>query len=118
MKRGSTTLRSFITKRKDIGGQDTNHGNFNDTSKNDKGQFVRIRLKTGDKTYVGDVFLPENFSVSDLMNDSKHFIILANAVEEGPIKDEPMGSLAFNKTMTQWVELEAVKKKRGVTIST
>ena len=127
MKRGST-LKPFIIKRGDIGGQDTKecpfcgeeikamvtichfcHGNFNDTLRDNKGQFVRIRLKTGDKTYVGDAFLPENFRISDLINDNKRFIVLANAVEEAPTRDLPIGFLALNKTMTKWVELETVK---------
>jgi hypothetical protein len=29
---------------------------YSGTSRDNKGQFVRIRLKTGDKTYVGDVY--------------------------------------------------------------
>jgi hypothetical protein len=129
MKRRST-LKPFIIKRGDIGGQDTKecpfcgeeikamvtichfcHGKLNGQSKDNKGQFVRIRFKAGDKTYVGDVFLPENFRVSDLISENKRFIVLVNAVEEAPTRDLPIGFLALNKTMIKWVELETVKEE-------
>ena len=127
IRRGST-LKPFIMKQRDIGDQDTKECPFcgeqiktmatichfcyskvDDTSRDDKGQFVRIRLKAGEKTYVGDAFLPENFRVSDLLSDNKRFIVLKNAVEEAPTRDLPIGFLALNKTMTKWVELEPVK---------
>ena len=87
------------------------HGDLNVTSKNNKGKFVRIRLKAGDKTYFGDVFLPEHFRVSDLINDDRHFIVLANAVEEKQTRDVPIGFLALNKNMAEWIELKTVEEE-------
>jgi hypothetical protein len=76
------------------------------TEKVNMGQFVKIRLKSGEKTYFGDVFIPEHLRVSDILNDSRHFIVFSNAVEERKTKDVAVGFLAINKNMTEWIELK------------
>ena len=97
-------MRTANTKLHDIMSKGDLHG----TAKDNKGEFVSIRLKAGDKIYFGDVFLPENFRVSDLINDDRRFIILTNAVEERENTDLPIGYLALNKDMTEWIELKTV----------
>jgi len=76
------------------------------TEKSNVGQFVKIRLKAGEKIYFGDIFIPENLRVSDIINDGRHFIVFSNAVEERKTKDVPVGFLAINKNMTEWIELK------------
>lgn len=81
-------------------------------TKDKKGQFVKVRLKTGEQTYAGDVFVPEYINrLSDVLNDSKrHFIILTNAVEETKLRDIPVGFIAINKDLAEWIRLvEATK---------
>ena len=82
------------------------HTTLKGTEKGNIGQFVKIRLKAGEKIYFGDVFLPENLRVSDIINDSRHFIVFSNAVEERKTKDVSVGFLAINKNMTEWIELK------------
>ena len=56
------------------------HSDLKDAVKEKKGKLVTVRLKSGEKTYFGDIFLPEYvLRVSDVINDERHFIILSNA---------------------------------------
>jgi hypothetical protein len=75
--------------------------------KDRKGQLVKVRLKSGEKIYFGDIYLPEYvFRVSDVINDNRHFIILSNAFEETRVRDVTIGFLAINKNLTEWIELK------------
>ncbi len=75
--------------------------------KDRKGQYVKVRLKSGEKIYFGDIYLPEYvYRVSDIINDNRHFIILSNAFEETRVRDITIGFLAINKNLTEWVELK------------
>jgi hypothetical protein len=83
------------------------HSDLKDTAKDKKGEMVKVRLKAGEKTYFGDIFLPEHSArVSDIINDERHFIILSNAFEETRVRDVPIGFLAINKNLTEWIELK------------
>ncbi|MBA4391392.1 MAG: hypothetical protein C0399_10700, partial [Syntrophus sp. (in: bacteria)] len=63
--------------------------------------------------YVGDIFIPEHLRVSDVINDSRHFIVFSNAVEERKTKDVLVGFLAINKNMTEWIELKTTDEERS-----
>ena len=83
------------------------HSDLKDAAKDKKGKLVTVRLKSGEKIYFGDVFLPEYvLRVSDVINDERHFIILSNAFEETRVRDVPIGFLAINKNLTEWIELK------------
>jgi hypothetical protein len=83
------------------------HGDLKDVVKDKKGKLVTVRLKAGEKIYFGDIFVPEIiYRVSDIINDERHFIILSNAFEETRVRDVPIGFLAINKNLTEWIELK------------
>jgi hypothetical protein len=83
------------------------HSDLKDALKGKKGKLVTVRLKSGEKIYFGDIFLPEYvLRVSDIINDERHFIILSNAFEETRVRDVPIGFLAINKNLTEWIELK------------
>ncbi len=79
---------------------------FQEIEKEKEGQFIRVRVKTGDKTYAGDLFVPDYMSrVSDVLNDKKPFIVLVNSVEEAKAVDIKVGFIAINKNMVQSIRL-------------
>ncbi len=82
------------------------HHDLRGASKDNKGKMVKIRFKAGEKVYCGDIFLPENTRVSDMVNDGRRFLVLVNAVEERATRDVPIGFLALNKAMIEWIELK------------
>ncbi len=83
------------------------HSQLKDLAKDRQGKRVKIRLKTGEKVYFGDIFLPCHIHrASDVINDERHYIILSNAFEETRIRDVPVGFVAINKRLTEWVELK------------
>lgn len=83
------------------------HSDLKDLGADKKGQLVKVRLKAGEKVYSGDIFLPEDsYRASDIINDERHFIILSNAFEETRVRDVPIGFLAINKNLTEWIELK------------
>lgn len=81
------------------------HEDLNGTSKDSKGRFVRVRVKNGEKIYLGDIFVPEKLRVSDMINNDRRFIVLSNAVDVRQARDIYIGFLAINKTRTEWIEL-------------
>jgi hypothetical protein len=84
---------------------------FQETAKEKKGKFMKLRLKAGDKTYAGDVFVPDYLNrVSDVINDKKPFIVLVNAVEETRAIDVPVGFIALNKTLIESIRLSDEKQ--------
>jgi hypothetical protein len=93
---------------------------FQEIEKDKEGQFIRVRVKTGDKTYAGDLFVPDYMSrVSDVLNDKKPFIVLVNSVEETKAVDIKVGFIALNKNMVQSIRLsdenQTEKEQRFVT---
>jgi len=79
---------------------------FQEIAKDKKGQFIRVRVKAGEKTYAGDVFVPDYMSrVSDVLNDKKPFIVLVNTLEEAKAVDIRVGFIAVNKNMVQSIRL-------------
>lgn len=79
---------------------------FQSASKDKSGYFVRVRIKTGDTTYSGDVFVPDYLNrVSDVMNDKKPFLILTNTMQETRAIDVPIGFIAINKNLIQSIRL-------------
>ena len=70
------------------------------------GNLVRVRLKTRNKVYTGDIFMPHHVSrVSDVINDTRHFILLSNTSEETNTSEINIGFLAINKNIVEWVRL-------------
>jgi phosphotransferase system IIA component len=62
------------------------------------GKLVRVRLKTRDKVYTGDIFMPYHITrISDVINDTRHFILLSNTSEETKTSEINIGFLAINK---------------------
>lgn len=78
---------------------------LNSVSKDNKGQLIRVRVKTGGKTYLGDIFVSETRRISDVINDKRRFIVLTNTCEVQQARDIPVGYLAINKERTEWIEL-------------
>lgn len=84
------------------------HSDLQSITKDKSGAFVKIRIRVGKRTYSGDIFVPDHLSrLSDAINDTRHFIILVNAVEETGIREVPIGFLAINKNQAEWIELKA-----------
>lgn len=84
---------------------------FQEIEKDKEGQFIRVRVKTGDKSYAGDLFVPDYMSrVSDVLNDKKPFIVLVNSVEETKAVDIKVGFIAINKNMIQSIRLSDEKQ--------
>jgi NAD-dependent SIR2 family protein deacetylase len=81
------------------------YADLNSVSKDNKGQFIKVRVKTAGRTYLGDIFVPENFRISDVINNSRRFIVLTNVLEVQEARDIPVGYLAINKERTEWIEL-------------
>jgi hypothetical protein len=87
------------------------HSDLRGVAKEKAGRFIKVRLKTGEQTYAGDLFVPDYLNrVSDVLNDTKHFIILANSVEETRIRDVAVGFVAINKSLVEWIRLMEVKE--------
>jgi hypothetical protein len=81
------------------------YADLNSVSKDKKGQFIQVRVKTAGKTYLGDIFVPENFRISDVINNNRRFIVLTNVLEVQQTRDIQVGYLAINKERTEWIEL-------------
>ena len=70
------------------------------------GKYVKVRVKTGDQIYSGELFVPDYLHrVSDVLNDRKDFIILSGSVEENKVRDIPIGFIAVNKSRIEWIRL-------------
>jgi ribosomal protein L40E len=77
------------------------------------GQYVRVRAKAGDKIYRGDLFVGKTERISDTINDTRRFIILSNAKEEGKLSDISIGFLALNKDSIESVRLSESDDGKG-----
>ncbi len=82
------------------------HTHLSGVSKDKKGKFVRIKLKTRDKIYYGEVYVPSSLSrVSDVINDERQFISLSHTKEETKTSEIPIGFIAINKNVIEWIRL-------------
>lgn len=77
------------------------------------GKNIRVRIKTGDKIYRGDLFVGKTERISDTINDTRRFIILSNAKEEGKLSDISIGFLALNKDSIESVRLSETDDGKG-----
>jgi hypothetical protein len=87
---------------------------FREATKDKSGTFVQARLVVGEKTYSGEIFVPDYLNrLSDVINDGgKQFIILSNAVEEDHVRDIPIGFLAINKNQAERLELKNAEEEK------
>jgi hypothetical protein len=70
------------------------------------GKFVRVKIKSREKLYTGDIYITEiNSRISDIMNDSRKYISLVNATEDGKIDDMKIGYVVINKSIVETVSL-------------
>ena len=84
------------------------HTNLSGLPKEGEGRFVKVRLKTRDKTYYGDIFIPEHlYRLSSVINDERQFIALTDTKEETKTSEIHIGFLAINKNAVEWVRLIA-----------
>jgi hypothetical protein len=89
------------------------HRDLLGAAKEKHGQFVTVRLKTGEQVYSGDIFVPDYLNrLSDVLNEARHFIILTNAVEETKVRDVPVGFIAINKNLAEWIRLKEKEEPR------
>ncbi len=89
------------------------HRDIQDGSREKNGKLIRVRMKAGEKIYIGDIFLPSYlYRVSDVINDNRHFIVLSNALEEGRTRNISIGFLAINKNHTEWIELQTTAEEQ------
>ncbi|HEX2964459.1 MAG TPA: hypothetical protein VHO84_01665 [Syntrophorhabdaceae bacterium] len=86
------------------------YSDLQDSTTRSKGNFSRIRVKTGGKTYVGDIFVPDDHRVSDVINSSRRFVVLTNAFEVQAARDILIGQLAINKERTERIEVTDQKR--------
>lgn len=61
------------------------------------GERVRVTVKTTKKTYRGHLFVGKTERMSDAINDSRRFVVLTEAFEEGKLGDISIGFVALNK---------------------
>ena len=89
--------------------------NLSSLTKDMKGTFAKVRLKSREKVYNGDIFIPDYLSrLSNVINDSRHFISLTNTKEETETSEIPIGFIAVNKNSIEWVRLlEEESKPEG-----
>jgi hypothetical protein len=78
------------------------------------GQQMRVRVKAGEKTYRGDLFVSNTERISDTINDARRFIVLSNAKEEGKLSDISIGFLALNKDSIESVRLCETEDGKGL----
>ena len=75
-------------------------------AKDQKGRFVKVCLKTRDKTYYGEIFVPSHISrLSNVINDQRQFIALTHTREETETTEIEIGFLAVNKNAVEWIRL-------------
>ncbi len=74
--------------------------------KNQEGKFIRVKIKTREKLYTGDIYIGDTISrASDIVNDNRKFISLANAAEETKLDSIKIGYIALNKSIVDWVSV-------------
>ena len=79
-------------------------GSYTHNLSNEEGKFVRVRLKASDKVYNGDIYVPSHSErVSDMLNDRRSFVLMANTTEESMNRELSIGFVAINKVSIEWV---------------
>lgn len=99
------------------------HTDLTGLPKEGEGKFAKVRLKTRDKTYYGDIFIPSHlYRLSNVINDARQFIALTDAKEETKTSEIHIGFLAINKSAVEWIrlmadesELEVIQQVSGQT---
>ena len=82
------------------------HANLSSLTKGMQGKFVKVKLKTREKVYYGDIFIPDYLNrLSNVINDNRYFISLTNTREETETTEIPIGFIAVNKNSIEWVRL-------------
>lgn len=83
------------------------------------GKYVKVRIKTGEQVYTGELFVPDYLQrMSDVLNDRKSFVILINTIEENKIRDLPIGFIAINKNRIEWIRLaESQRSAEGASFT-
>jgi hypothetical protein len=74
-------------------------------------------VKNGERIYLGDIFVPENYRVSDIINNDKRFIVLSNAIDVRQTRDIYIGFLAINKRRAEWIELSTPQESMSINSS-
>ena len=70
----------------------------------EKGKFIRVRLRALGKVYNGDIYVPSHSKrVSDMLNDKRRFVLMANTTEEVTNRELSIGFVAINKASIEWV---------------
>ena len=88
------------------------HTNLSGLPKEGEGRFVKVRLKTRDKTYYGNIFIPEHlYRLSSVINDERQFIALTDTKEETKASEIHIGFLAINKNAVEWIRLMATESE-------
>ena len=84
-------------------------------SKVKEGYNVKVRIKTGEKIYTGDIYIYGFMKrVSEIVNDKRPFISLANTFEEVKSREVEIGYIAINKMHVDWVrEVRPDSKETG-----
>jgi len=94
------------------------HSNLVSSSKKKEGRFAKVRLKTRDKIYYGEIFIPAFLArLSDVINDERHFISLSNTREETKASEIHIGFLAVNKNAVEWVREEELEPEKADQVS-
>jgi hypothetical protein len=95
------------------------HTDLLSSAKEKQGKYVKVRVKTGEQVYTGDLFVPDYMQrMSDVLNDRKDFIILVNTIEENKIRDIPVGFIAINKNLIEWIRLvETQRPQDGANVN-
>jgi len=82
------------------------HSQLKEETDKKKGKLVKVRVKTKDKLYWGEVFVPEDLKrPSDVFNDERRFFLLMNTKEETQASEIHIGFLAINKTAVEWIRV-------------
>jgi hypothetical protein len=70
------------------------------------GRFVKVRLKSKDKIYYGDIYVPGYTNrISDVVNDAREFLSLVNTYQETRGPDLEIGYITINKSAVEWVRI-------------
>jgi hypothetical protein len=71
------------------------------------GSFIRVVLKAEDKIYHGDIYLTDLMChFSDIMNDDRKFIPIANTTQEIGDDHTKIGFFLLNKSIIHWIHEE------------
>jgi hypothetical protein len=80
------------------------------------GYFIRVILKAEDKIYHGDIYLTDLMChFSDIMNDDRKFIPIANTTQEIGDDHTKIGFFVLNKSIINWIhEYKDISEKEDL----